>query len=101
MKLSAALLASCATFLPQVAANFDVYMVTYAGITSWQVFPAEPSCDQSWGAPLWDWKDDVSGTKSGIRCKGSGCGITPSPSDIDILEMNFHGTNPIYHWSKA
>jgi hypothetical protein len=35
----------------------------------------------------------------GVRCKGSGCGQTPPPENIDELEIHV-SNNPLYHWSK-
>lgn len=106
MKLSLTLLASCVAFLPAVSANFDIYMVAAAGThghetKSWQIFPTEPSCDEVQNTGYWTDERDVSGTRTGIRCEGSGCDYKPSPDDIEILEMNFHGSGPVYHWSTA
>jgi hypothetical protein len=107
MKLFWSAIFSLSGLLIQVMANFDVYIVdTYDRIqnvhkTMWQVFEAEPSsCSVVASNPYWISDPNVSGTRTGFRCAGSGCDYTPPASNIDELEMNFHGTNPIYHWSK-
>lgn len=86
-------------------ANFDIYTGTQIDVfgpsanTMWLIFEAEPDCDNvnndgSW----WYDEDDVSGEKQGVRCEG-GCAGGEDASAIEILEMNFHGTDPVYHWS--
>jgi hypothetical protein len=107
MRLSIAALGSYAGLLTSVNANFDVYMVdAYSRIQNthqraWQVFAAEPSsCNEVALKPYWFSGSDVSGTNEGVRCAGNGCDYTASITDIDTLEMNFHGTNPVYHWSE-
>ncbi|EON96202.1 hypothetical protein UCRPA7_8305 [Phaeoacremonium minimum UCRPA7] len=91
-----------------VTANFDVYMVERTIVTDvgvsinkvWQVFEAEPkNCDEVFAAKTFVNSGDVSGTKTGVRCAGSGCDYKPPPGNIDVLEMNFHGTDPVYHWT--
>ena len=80
-------------------------IVTDVGVSInkvWQVFEAEPkNCDEVFAAKTFVNSGDVSGTKTGVRCAGSGCDYKPPPGNIDVLEMNFHGTDPVYHWSKS
>ncbi|KAF2838799.1 hypothetical protein M501DRAFT_992747 [Patellaria atrata CBS 101060] len=92
-----------ATILPQVQANFDVYRTEWIYINRpaivWQFFEAEPSnCDQVVNTPIWEDHGDVSGSKLGVRCKGSGCGAQPPPDNIDELEIHT-SNNPLYHWT--
>jgi hypothetical protein len=86
-----------------VIANFDIYSGSdFAWDTAfemWQIFEAEPSCDDAYNSPLYFNKDDVSGGRIGVRCEGDGC-FEQDPSKIDILEMNFDD-DPIWHWSKS
>ena len=104
-----ALALAALTLLPSTSANFDVYRVKsikpYAqGGTSlgWMIFPAEPPCDvvvrkastNGW----WESSNDVSGEKYGFRCEGDGCRTQSSPSDVDILEMDF---NAMHHYSES
>jgi len=106
MKPSIATLAACAA---SALANFDLYMVHRTLITPdgvsearlWQVFEAEPrDCNQVLNQRAWTTSSDVSGTKQGVRCVGSGCDYKPPADNIDVLEMNFHGGNTnVLHWT--
>ncbi|GAB1313576.1 Small secreted protein [Madurella fahalii] len=93
-----------AALLPMAAqANFDVYRVEWIYINrpsiGWQFFEAEPrNCDQVINTPVWEDHGDVSGSRLGVRCEGSGCGPTPPPNDIDELEIHT-SNNPLYHWT--
>lgn len=109
MKLSILRICPWLAILPCVTANFDVYMVERTIVTDvgvsinkvWQVFEAEPkNCDEVFNARTFVNSNDVSGTKTGVRCVGSGCDYKPPAGNIDILEMNYHGSDPVYHWSK-
>lgn len=112
MKFSLAQSAALLALLPAGAlANFDLYSSVQTDIFGaagaqqmWHIFEAEPDCnnvdhDGSW----WYTSDDVSGEKTGVRCEGRGCNSNQEgeSGDIDILEMNFHGTDPVYHFSKC
>ncbi|ATZ52230.1 hypothetical protein BCIN_08g00020 [Botrytis cinerea B05.10] len=105
MKLSAVKLASFAALLTPVIANFDVYMVdAYERVfkthsRGWQIFDAQPSCDQVKTAAIWWSYGDVSGDHEGVRCSGSGCDYTAPISNIDILEMNFSSLRKVWHWT--
>jgi hypothetical protein len=109
MRFSLVTLTASAALLSPVLANFDLYMVqetiaTDLGVSEskvWQVFEAEPtSCDQVMNQRVWSTSNDVSGTKTGVRCVGDGCDYRASIDNIDVLEMNFHGgdTN-VLHWT--
>lgn len=103
MKFSLAALAAGVALINTVSANFDVYRVTLDshGIKKawWQVFEAEPkNCDEVINTKIIRDRSDVSGDKTGIRCKGSGCGEKPPPGEIEQLEMHFRN-DPLYHWS--
>lgn len=94
-----ALLASLAV------ADFDLYagsnLAAGEGNNAdvWFTLDGEPDCITAWLAEYHFDQSDVSGTKLGVRCEGSGCWGTNDPADIDVLEMHF--TNePFYHWSK-
>lgn len=68
----------------------------------WMIFAAEPSCEtvvksattNGW----WESSNDVSGDKHGFRCEDDGCRTQSSPSDVDILEMDF---NAMHHYSES
>lgn len=101
------LLLSCAAV---VNADFDLYSgyLNIATIPSiekpyyglkWFVFDGEPDCDMAWRVGYFADTDDVSGTKLGIRCGGTGCMGNTDPASIGVLEMHF-SNNPLYHWSK-
>ncbi|KAK2033142.1 hypothetical protein LX32DRAFT_690331 [Colletotrichum zoysiae] len=62
-----------------------------------QSFEAEAGCDEAIHSPVWEDRRDVSGSKTGVRCKGSGCAPQPPANDIDELEMHF-SNSPLYHW---
>ncbi|KAH6638669.1 hypothetical protein BKA67DRAFT_615057 [Truncatella angustata] len=114
MRFGFTFLALGATFLPQTFANFDVYAaieeLPSAGIYryGYQVFATDPSCNEVFDRWFWNWQSDVSGTKTGMRCSASPSSacfpdidgrVERDPANINQLEMNFHGTNPIYHWT--
>ncbi|KAK4210670.1 hypothetical protein QBC37DRAFT_321800 [Rhypophila decipiens] len=64
-----------------------------------------PSCDVLDKLVYFYPRVDVSGVKTGVRCENKDtsmhldCSWTGDPSDIDVIEMNFHSTNPIWHWN--
>lgn len=100
------LLLSCT---PGVKADFDLYQgfVNIVGGSNqhyyadhWYVFGGEPSCDDAWGANTYGDSDDVSGSKTGVRCRGGGCWGNTDPANIDLVEMHF-SNNPLYHFSKS
>lgn len=91
-------------FMRHVSANFDIYFVSMSyldqGSEWWQVFEEGPTCPQVVDTGVfWD-RDDVSGDKTGVRLQGGGKGAEPI-DEIEQLEMNFHGTDPVYHWSTS
>lgn len=100
-------IASLGALAPVVNANFHLYFTQFTdAITGtvdegWQIFDADPDCDDVNDAKQFMNKGDVSGTRPesiGVRCDG-GCGPGGSPSDIDELEMHF-ANSPLFHWSK-
>jgi hypothetical protein len=104
MHLSPQTIALWAALLPRVAADFNIYRVEWNGpwksAVVWQVFDGEPNCDEAFRTPVFADSQDVSGSKMGVRCAGSGCAAFPSPEEIDQLEMHF-SNDPLYHWSKC
>ena len=95
-----------ASLLAPVLANFDVYIIQEVtnGVERkiYQAFESEPkSCEEVFANDVWTSKSDVNGKNTGVRCVGSGCDYKVSPSEITVLEMNFHGASPIYHWSES
>jgi hypothetical protein len=100
-------LATIAALAPVAYANFDLYVDTQASwaspeaYTYWSIYEAEPYYNQVINSPAYGDSDDVSGTKSGVRCEGDGCQGGIAPYSITTLEMNFHGDDPVYHWSKS
>jgi hypothetical protein len=93
--VTAATATALATLLPAVNADFVLFSqgVGGNGITGnswgWQAYSSsEPSCDEGhdW---IWRKKDDVSGRKYGVRCKGS-CGGSSDPAEFEEVEMNFN-----------
>lgn len=103
--LSTVVMLLATALLPQAQANFDVYRVEAisprGGVSVyWQAFEAEGSCELTGTfSYIWSGRNDVSGTKKGVRCKGSGCAAQTSILDIEHLEMHW-SNNPLYHWSK-
>ncbi|KAI9149030.1 hypothetical protein HJFPF1_11075 [Paramyrothecium foliicola] len=91
-----------AMLVQQVSANFDLYSMSENDWTGghtdqWKIFATDPSCSEVANARIyWD-TNDVSGTKTGVRCKGNGC-WNNYPSQVDELEMHF-SNNPLYHWT--
>ncbi|KAK1988140.1 hypothetical protein LZ30DRAFT_777005 [Colletotrichum cereale] len=85
-----------------VQANFDTHHVEWIWINRpailWQVFEAEAGCDDAIHSPIWEDHSDVSGSKMGVRCKGSGCAPQTPANNIDELEMHF-SNSPLYHWT--
>ncbi|KAL2066782.1 hypothetical protein VTL71DRAFT_2854 [Oculimacula yallundae] len=81
--------------------GFDIYRgsdyVWDSSAETWQIFPAEPSCDDAWKSPLYYDRDDVSSSYNGVRCE-DGCDES-DPGEITILEMKFHEKNPSLHWT--
>jgi hypothetical protein len=110
MKPTLTVLAAYIALLSSVLANFDLYMVDETiivpdfGVSEskvWQVFAAEPdNCGQVMNQRVWSTSNDVSGTKEGIRCVGSGCDYKADINNIDVLEMNFNGgAGNVLHWT--
>jgi hypothetical protein len=103
MRVLSSILLLLAAFTSICTANFDVYRAyDYFGggaDAGWLIFEADPSCNQVNNARFYYDRDDVSGGKWGVRCKGA-CGWNDSEGNIDLLEMNFR-TNPTYHWSRC
>ncbi|KAJ4301746.1 hypothetical protein N0V90_003839 [Kalmusia sp. IMI 367209] len=107
MKFTTAAVIAAFGLLQFASANFDVYRVLDAtavpdenpepAIDEYMIFEAEPSCDDVENGVNWNESDDVSGDKQGVRVKGD---IDPNdPGKIEELEMNFHDSDPIYHWT--
>jgi hypothetical protein len=96
------LLALVALMPTSTKANFDIYVgQDFAWDTpynTWQIFEAEPSCNDAWNSPLYFDRDDVSHW-DGVRCDGKGC-KNNYPSQVKTLEMAFTHSHPVYHWSK-
>jgi hypothetical protein len=93
--LTAATATTLVTLLPAVKADFVLFAQGIGGggiidnAWGWQAYSSsEPSCDDvhSW---IWRKKDDVSGGKYGVRCKGS-CGSSSDPAGFEEVEMNFN-----------
>jgi len=106
MKLFALPLALLSSlFIAPATADFFVYkqMLSVVGdggpIEGWTVFDGSPSCRDVRAGPWWVERDDVSGTKLGVRCEGNGC-ASNNPRNVDVLEMHFTHRHPIYHWSQ-
>jgi hypothetical protein len=108
MKFSLGTVVACAGLISPVMANFDLYMVDQTIITPngvselkvWEVFEAEPNCNQVMNQRAWSTSNDVSGTKEGIRCVGSGCDYKADIANSDVLEMNFNGgAGNVLHWT--
>lgn len=80
-------------------------MTNLAPIDAYQIWDSDPSCRDVWGHKEYAPRDDVSGDKTGVRCvsydEGYGCQLRGDPSDIDIMEVNFSGSPPVYHWSES
>ncbi|KAI1840405.1 hypothetical protein JX265_007206 [Neoarthrinium moseri] len=99
------LLAAILALATVTLANFDLYVGSQSHFlepvvfTVWQIFEAEPDCRQVWDTVYYEDSEDVSGTKAGVRCEGDGCLGGADPVAITTLEMNFHGEDPIYHWT--
>ncbi|KAJ3544732.1 hypothetical protein NM208_g2903 [Fusarium decemcellulare] len=83
MKFSMTSILALAALVNVSTANFDVYMV-----------------DEMTTIPQ---QADVSGTKIGVRCEADDlrdCVSQSARADaIKVLEMNFHGEDPVYHWT--
>ena len=93
------------TLLPVVNANFDIYAVrqvtfsptTPITLTGFSFFGNDLSRDNVGKAKFYRALSDVSGSKTGVRCGGSGCGLDGEPGNVDVMEMNF-GNN--WHFSE-
>ncbi|KAI9166296.1 hypothetical protein HJFPF1_02395 [Paramyrothecium foliicola] len=91
-----------AALAPQAYANFDIYNSqenNAAGeqTDGWTIFNTDPSCGDVNNAQFYFDKEDVSGTKIGVRCSGNGC-WNNQPDQINQLEMHF-SNNPLFHWT--
>ncbi|RGP64971.1 hypothetical protein FSPOR_7585 [Fusarium sporotrichioides] len=73
------------------------------GESYWQAVNNEASttdCASISGTKTYFKSNDVSGKKTGFRCKGKGCGFDGNPNDIEELEMNFgRKGETIYHFT--
>ncbi|KAK0702893.1 hypothetical protein B0T21DRAFT_416769 [Apiosordaria backusii] len=85
-------------------ANFDLYLGHFiipagGGVLheAWFIYPIDPNCNDVWNGGYYLDQDDVSGSKTGVRCSGSGC-YGGAASDIDVVEMHFTNS-PLYHWT--
>ncbi|KAM7188491.1 hypothetical protein V8F33_010641 [Rhypophila sp. PSN 637] len=73
--------------------------------TPYIVWDGSPSCDMIDQSVYFYPSGDVSGDKTGVRCESEDmntqgdCIFASDPSDIDIVEMNFHSTDPTWHWT--
>ncbi|KAF5004045.1 hypothetical protein FDECE_9458 [Fusarium decemcellulare] len=103
--MSAVALAALVNF---TTANFDVYMVDEMTTipqqwSLWHIWDTDPSCGDVANAQNYLGRADVSGTKTGVRCEADDlrdCVSQSSRADaIKVLEMNFHGEDPVYHWT--
>ncbi|KAK1965645.1 hypothetical protein LY78DRAFT_681557 [Colletotrichum sublineola] len=63
--------------------------------TNFNVFEAEADCDEAVYSPVWEDHGDVSGSKMGVCCKGSGCAPQNPANAIDELKMHF-SNNPLH-----
>ncbi|RGP71019.1 hypothetical protein FSPOR_3707 [Fusarium sporotrichioides] len=95
-----------AAVLPLAQADFDIFL-THRTIGSdheyggkWAIWDrGRPNtCSSVFDSPLWAPRNDVSGDKTGVRCKGA-CGYMGPTRDIEQLEMNFRSHAPVYHWT--
>lgn len=108
MKFSILTTTLLAAFLPAAQADFDIFL-THRTIGSdrdfggkWAIWDrARPNtCTSVFGSPLWAPRSDVSGDKTGVRCKGA-CRYLGPTRDIEELEINFRSHAPVYHWSES
>ena len=107
MKYPPATIFSLASLLlPLTTANFDLYWdqssdgLNPPSDVGMSFFANDPDCNTVEDAYYWAKLGDVSGGKEGVRCKGDGCCRSCDPGEIEVLEMNFHGGDPVYHWSE-
>jgi hypothetical protein len=110
MKLQLPSLVLALSWSSAVNANFDIYSgwVNQAAVYPkysdpyyqdlWFVFDGEPDCDMAWRVPTYHDVEDVSGTKLGVRCEGSGCSGFGNPAQVSVVEMHFRN-DPLLHWS--
>ena len=109
MKSSLSMIAAAAILSPLVSADFDIFYQVpnsaYGGESYWQPVNNEAStsdCNEMFSTTTFWGSDDVSGKKTGFRCKGKGCGYNGNPNEIEELEMNFgRKGDEIYHFSKS
>ncbi|KAL5390593.1 hypothetical protein DPSP01_001668 [Paraphaeosphaeria sporulosa] len=95
------------SLLRLASANFDLYAVLDTtvvpdenpepAIDEWRVFEAEPDCDDAKNAANWNDSDDVSGDKQGVVFEGDK--DPQDPGKATRVEMNFHDTDPVYHFT--
>ncbi|KAJ4296261.1 hypothetical protein N0V90_006306 [Kalmusia sp. IMI 367209] len=85
------------------SANFDIYWEHHWDVryphAGYKVFGDKPrNCGDPAAAPRFDYSDDVSGNKKGVRCEGQGCVADFDPGSITVMEMHF-GNRPLLHWT--
>jgi hypothetical protein len=89
-----------ALHLQSAAADMYIYQsqdtMSGTGADIYHFFRGHPSCNDVNSATNYMGRDDVSGSKKGVNCDGSGC-WNGNPNDITRLEMN---TN-FGHMSKS
>ncbi|KAL5434894.1 hypothetical protein PMIN06_011262 [Paraphaeosphaeria minitans] len=66
--------------------------------TYWIVLPHTWVCSQVLDARHVGDRNDVSGNKIGVRCRGDGCESDHSTDKIDLIEMHW-SNKPLYHWT--
>jgi hypothetical protein len=112
MKFRTIVIPLLAGLLPAVTADFDIYYVrdqNYARlpgdpnggevvVEGYTILQNDPTKDEVQHSKLFRKKDDVSGIKTGVRCKGKNCFLHENPEAILQLEMNFGNG---WHWSEC
>ncbi|GAB7334194.1 hypothetical protein MBLNU13_g06254t1 [Cladosporium sp. NU13] len=105
--------AGLAMIVPTVLGDFSIYASSIGGngisgnTIGWQVYPKTIGVIGCNDALSWIWRksNDVSGGKSGVRCKGSksSCTRATSGEGINELELNARQTSKDNdpHFSKA
>ncbi|KAF2635907.1 hypothetical protein P280DRAFT_484274 [Massarina eburnea CBS 473.64] len=93
-----------ATLAQITYANFDIYIIYLRSpyisgiLTRYAIFAVDPDCDDVRAAHEYMSRNDVSGTKFGVRCEGNGCEGNHNPGDVKVMEMHF-SNHPLYHWT--
>ncbi|KAF5660539.1 hypothetical protein FHETE_8879 [Fusarium heterosporum] len=105
MKFTILATALLAAFLPPAQADFDVFMIERKGSGNpgekrWQIWDrTQPNtCTSVFDRYSFRDSNDVSGRKTGVRCKGA-CGYLGPTRDIEQLEMNFRPIAPVFHFT--